>query len=59
MDGTTSIPTTFTGPLEKLRGNDYWDLPKLEFNTINSPLDSFYLTLGSMEDLNADQRLLL
>lgn len=39
INGTTIIPSTFTGPLKKLCGNGYQDFSQVEFNTICNSLD--------------------
>lgn len=59
IDGTTRSTTIFTGLLGNIFRNNYQDLPQIEFNTINSPLDDLYLTLGAMEYLRGIRRPLL
>ena len=43
IDGTTKSPTTFTGPLGKVCGSNYQDLPQVKFELINGSQDNFYL----------------
>ena len=58
VDGTTKSPTSFNGPLGKLCGNDYHDLPQISFSAVGSPLDSSSFTIENKDILCCDQRLL-
>lgn len=59
INGSAKIPSTFTGPLGKIYGNEYQSLNPVEFNTDSASLDRLNLTAGEMEDLSGDHSLLL
>ena len=59
LDGAIRGPSSFTGPIGKLRCKDVHNLPQVDFEPISSSLDNHYSSITKIEDLSNDLRLLL
>lgn len=58
IDGSTTGPTSFSGPLGSKCSEDLHELPQVNFEVVPGPLNETSISRDVLDDLSSDQRLL-